>query len=307
MITETNESLEQPIVVLWPKLLFGMLVTGICALSVHVILITYLHVPYPYGSANGGFLVYLNGSLADAAVVALYSLAATKLRRLSIPLQMLIVFVLLSMLQEQLIREPLMNAIDGGDWAYEFISNVPSLLPYAILSVLVVLMTPKLTQIWQKLAAGFVFSAIIRFICKPLINLAFQPFLHSIHYLWHDSRFSLPYGWQILLPAYLTYIEPVAATFAAAFLVWGRLSARTTTRIAQFTLLLLFIKGSILDPFIYAFHAKTHLLLAFASVGQFSLEDLVLAALAGMMWQLSTTRALGAELPATNRHSRQTA
>ena len=115
MPTANDKSFEQPIAILWPKLLLGMLMTGMCALSVHVFLFTYLHNSYPYDAAHSGFLVYVNYSLQFAALVTLYSLAAAKLNRLPAPLRTLLVFVLTTMMLERLIRAPLMNAVDGGD------------------------------------------------------------------------------------------------------------------------------------------------------------------------------------------------
>ena len=112
----------------------------------------------------------------------------------------------------------------------------------------------KLVLTWQKIDCGFVLSSIDFLVCKPLAALAFQPLLRSVQYLWHDGRYSPPYDWHILLPAYATYIEPVTACFAAAFLIWNNLSLRPAMRLAQFTVLILFMRGSILRPFIYAFH-----------------------------------------------------
>ena len=39
--------------------------------------------------------------------------------------------------------------------------------------------------------------------------MAFRHILASIAYLNHEEVYKAPYGWQIEVPAYITYMEPV--------------------------------------------------------------------------------------------------
>ncbi len=53
----------------------------------------------------------------------------------------------------------------------------------------------------------------LQFLCLPLIDKAFGQILASIAYLNHDEVYKAPYGWQIEVPTYITYLKPVVACF----------------------------------------------------------------------------------------------
>ena len=112
-----------------------------------------------------------------------------------------------------------------------------------------------------------------------------QPIMNFISNLEPQGEWcALPYGANVLVPAYLTFLEPVIACFAAAALAWGKLSRSRAVRYLQFTLLILAVKNQLLTPFIYVAFAKIPALSALASEGQFALEALALAMLTCVSW-----------------------
>src|ERR1035438_4048979 len=88
-----------------------------------------------------------------------------------------------------------------------------------------------------------------------------------------------PYGWQVLIPAYLTLAELVIACMLLAVWVWPGLSTKPGIRMLQFVALVLLMKGMLLPTFVYSFYSKTRLPLAMLSQSQFFFETLALAIL----------------------------
>jgi len=92
----------------------------------------------------------------------------------------------------------------------------------------------------------------------------------------------------VLVPAYLSYAEPVIAAVILAALVWDRLSASVPLCVLQFTMIVLLVRHVLFAPVIYALYAKVPAGTALASMGQFTLEGIALAALSGLTWHFAT-------------------
>jgi len=112
-----------------------------------------------------------------------------------------------------------------------------------------------------------------------MVELFSDKMLDHFSYLSHAVVYTAPYGWNVEIPAYLTFIEPVIACFVIVYNVWNNLSSRPWIRSLQFIVLIMAIRGVLLSPFINVFYADLPPLTAIASMGQFSLEGLTLAAL----------------------------
>ena len=102
----------------------------------------------------------------------------------------------------------------------------------------------------------------------------------------HEEVYKAPYGWQVEVPAYITYVEPVAACFMIAALVWNRLANNLPMRTLQFALLVLIISTRLILPFVYIFYSQFSPSIALLSMGQFFLEALTLAILTTFTWRL---------------------
>jgi hypothetical protein len=93
---------------------------------------------------------------------------------------------------------------------------------------------------------------------------------------------------HVLIPAYLTYVEPVIAALLIAALVWDNLSSRAPLRILQFTLLLLLIRHHLFALAIYPFYTKASTTTALLSMGQFTLETITLSLMTTLTWRFAT-------------------
>lgn len=281
----------------WPLLLTGALLTGILGLSVHVVMLQLLHIPYPAGFPHTGIGAWLNTAPSVFAAILLYTLASDTFLRYSPIPRVLALFLLLTMLQEQFFRAPIMNSVVTTAWTFSFLSNIPTLLVWLLLSILIVALAPLLKNLWLKLVAAVALYALVFLVCRPAIAAAFNPILQHVSYLAHDEVYGLPYGLHVLLPAYLTYAEPVAACIVIAALLWKPLDRRLPMRLLQFTLLILAIRHVLFAPLIFPFFSRLPVPTAFLSIGQFSFEAIALAVFSALTWHLSRRSPLPDTLP----------
>lgn len=266
-----------------------MLVTLIVSLSVHVFMLQILRIPFPDFAGISLWAPWLNTALAVFALIVVCGAAQPRLARLSKGTQCIVIFLLYAMLKESF-RGILMNGVVTTGWVSSIVTGLPSLAYGFVLSSLIVFLTPVLRSLWLKVGGAAVLAGTAIFAVRPALARIFAPALKAAAHLDHPEVYSFPYGWQVLIPAYVTYAEPVIACMCVAFLVWGRLSQRSGIRILQFSLLILSIRGMLLPTFIYSFYSKEKLPTAMLSESQFLLETLALAILTAIVWQLSMTR-----------------
>ena len=160
---------------------------------------------------------------------------------------------------------------------------------------MVVVLLPNSNLLWTKVAAAVTIAGVTAYLVTPLARSVLQPALNYISDLAPQSEWcKLPYGVNVLVPAYLSFSEPVVACFLAAALAWSGFSAARTGRYLQFSLLILAVKSQLITPFVYAAFAKTSVSSALASEGQFALEALVLALVTAISWNwVRTDKASG--------------
>lgn len=282
--------------IVWPKALLGMGITCILSLSVHVVMLQVLNIPYPVGYPTTGWPIFVNLALTTLALLYFYQLTLDEFARLPIVMRWLLIFILTAMLREALFRLPIMNALATTAWIYSVVESLPRLLLLLLLSGLVVLVAPWLRQLWQMSLGAMLITGLLYFGARPLVDRAFNYWLTAIAYLNHEEVYKVPYGWQIELPAYLTYLEPVLACFVMVLLVWDQLSGSVGGKTVQFALLVLLLNRTFIHPFVYVFYSKFTPVVALLSMGQFFLEALSLALLTVLTWKLCQKRDLSANI-----------
>jgi hypothetical protein len=270
-----------------PLLILGAILTGILGLSVHVFLLQGMHIPYPAGFPHTGIGAWVNGASSVLGAVLVYSLASPGFHRRPFVVRVLALFLLLTMLQEMFFRGPIMDAVVTTAWRFSFLSNVPALLVWLVLSTVIVAIAPYLKHVALKVVASVVLYAAVFLALRPLVMRYATPILAHFSSLAHDEVWGQPYGAHVLIPAYLTFAEPVIACIVIAALLWDQLAERLPLRLLQFTLILLAVKHVLFAPIVFPFYAKMPVLTAMASMGQFTLEAIALAVLGGLTWQFS--------------------
>ena len=271
------------------RLVVGMLVALVVSLSVHVVMLQVLRIPFPEFRGVRPWAPFLNTTLAVLSVGIVYDLARPRLSRFSTVMNYGIVFVLYVMLKETF-RGILMNGVVTGDWRFDILAGLPSLVSGLVLTGLVVRMFPAVRTVGMKVAVAAVIAGTMMFAVKPLLSLAFASLLKAAAPLDHADLYAFPYGWQVLIPAYLTYAEPVIACTLMASLIWQALSPNTAIRFLQFVLLVLTIRGMLLPTFLYSFYSRVPFAPAMLSQSQFLFETIALSALIGLAWRWAATR-----------------
>jgi len=270
----------------WGMLSLGIVCTVLGGLSVHVVLQQVLHVPFPSDYPRHVWLEHVDQATIVFGLLLLLSWSTKTLGRLDFIARWLILLVLYTMLRETL-RAALMEGVVTTSYAFPLLSVIPKVMGFLVVTLLCVAAQPMVTRIWQKLVAAGVIYAIVTFALQPLINHLFQGALAHFAYLQHDEVYLAPYGAHVLVPAYLTFLEPAIACVACAALIWGGLSRKSAQTYIRFVILMLLVRRSLFPPFLYALYQPHRQAIAFVSAGQFSLETIALAVLAALTWHFS--------------------
>ena len=271
-MTEFSHSLSRQ------RVVFGMLLAGFLALSVHSFMLETLNLPYPDKFPRFGPHAFVNSACITLGLVYLHNLwfrGKTK----TWPIRFITLFITYAMLREILFRLPIMDGVCTTAWVFSVLENIWRLVNAFILCALVVLFSPRLTTLPRKILASLILAAIVSFLTEPAVDRLSSNMLDHFSSLSHADVYTVPYGWNVQIPAYLTFVEPAIACFVIIYNVWNKLSSRPWIRSLQFIVLIMAIRGVLLSPFINVFYAGRPPLTAIASTGQFSLEGLTLAAL----------------------------
>ena len=271
----------------WPILLAGAIVTTVIALSAHVIMLQGLGVPFPGRSGVPPWASFLNTALAVLALIFIYVLAQPRLTRWPVWLRCLLVAALFMTLKEGF-RGNIMNGVVTTAWTVSAARMLPPLIYSLVLGTLVVVLTSLLPRLWHRLAAAIAIAALLVFAVQPLSGLALGPLFDAISHLDHDDVYPFPYGWYVLVWAYATFLEPVAASFILAALIWPGLQGHQALRATLFALLILLVRGALLPTFLFSAFNEAGFAIGMLSESQFLLEGLLLGLLTALTWHFST-------------------
>ena len=270
----------------WKLLLPGMLGTLIIALSVHVVMLQVLDIPYPTPSGQPAAVSLAKGVLNVVALAVFFRLARESLPG-RLPFQALIVFLLDAGLRESL-RGATMEGFVTTAYAYSFVHALGRVAPLLIRDLLLVLAAGSIRR-WSLLVPVLiVIAAAMAFWLQPAIGAATGRLLAGIGLQEHEDVYLMPYGWRVLIPAYATFVEPVISCTIMSALVWPRFAGRSVTVwLLSFAVLVALIRGSLELMALDSFFVPQPLWLALLSTGQFCFETLALAALSAAVWRLA--------------------
>lgn len=260
-----------------------------CALSVHAAAVQLLHLPGSAGYPRGGLLVFLTQATMVVAALILWRLATPRIAGLPMAPRCLLLFVLLAMLFQSLIRRPLMDAVVTTAWSYSFLANLPALVPFLVIAYLVVWATPLLHRPWQMILAGVGIAALAFPVGNALAAWLSGPLLAFAADLAHPAVYAMPYGMHVLVPAYITALEPAAATVALAALVWDRLPGGMAARIARFSVLVMVLDLHLLQPLVVLATVGIDHGAVLVGIGQSWLATLVQTVLGAATWAVSVS------------------
>ena len=259
----------------------GFAITLIGSLSIHVVMLQGLGVAFPDNGVVPKWAAVVNTVLSIGALAAAFQLARPALHRSSIVAQGLAVSIVYAGLKETL-RGAVMNAVVTTAWAFNLAKALSPLVYSLSVGFSVAYLLASSLRPSRKLVGVFLLGLAAPLIIRPLVGAATDYVLQPLAGLDHAEIYTMPYGWQVLVPAYLTYIEPVAASFLLAALIWPRLGGGVAMQLAQFGLIVALIKGVVLPTLVFSLFLPMSVPQAMLSEGQFLLEALGLAFLTGL-------------------------
>jgi hypothetical protein len=273
----------------WPILIVGSIVTLMLSLSVHAVMLQVLHVPFPHNFPHIGWARVPDGILLVLGAIYLSTHLPQSIRKHSFGFRCTLLFLLLATVHENLFRGPFMEFINLSNFTlYPFIDNIPTLIPWAVIAIGV--------ESWighkRSLKVNLIFAVLLAIVAglfvKPLANYAFASVMRFTEAREGHQRYGLPYNWHILLPAYITFFEPVIAAIAIGLAVRDNLPPRPLIRFGITVSLILALKGPMFAPLVNIHYANTAALTAVLSYAQFTFETIALGLLTATTLHFAT-------------------
>ena len=277
MAARMDDQIER---VSWPLLIVGAVVTMVLSLSVHAVMLQGLHIPYPYNFPHTGWVRLPDGTLSAFGAIYLSQHLPQSIRKRSFPLRCTLLFLLLATIHEVFFRAPFMEFINLSNFTlYPFIDNIPQLIPLAGIAAGVECWTRRTRSFRANLVVAALLAAAAGLLIKPFANYAFAGVIHFTEAREGHERYGLPYDWHILLPAYLTFFEPVIAALAIGYAIRHTLPPIPLTRFVITAALIVALKGPVFAPLLNIHYANSGALTAVLSYAQFTFETMALGLL----------------------------
>jgi hypothetical protein len=269
----------------------AIVLTGMISVSTHVLILQYFQAPNinldPFINQICGYLIRF-GTVTASMFIYLYS----KEYWINIkPFNRVILFAILILaLTESFLRGPVMEVISGAPWMYEILLAIPTYTIYLGLSLIICTFVQAVSEkkqfrFFQYIVLAVLTTVLLYWGVKKIMHYSLVPLLAHVPQP-QASANQLPYGMNILIPAYVTYMEPTIATFIVFYLIKDQLSAFNTMT-----------KGFIMAGIIITIHAGVFSILQIASssgnflyrvfyYGQFLWEYLALGLLTAYSFDL---------------------
>jgi hypothetical protein len=263
----------------WLGLCLALAIAGAVSLSVHVIMLQVLGIPFPEDHAPL-WASALNLIGTTTALIALRMIARDRLGQFW--RTVLLTGLVLFMLKEGL-RGAVMNGVVTTGWSFSLAGAlIPLLLGFGI-ALFCAVLTPSSNSVGRLLFAGAA-AGVLTVGWQMAVGAGTAPLMAALAQFARPDVYHLPYPPIVLVPAYLTFIEPLIACALLAALVWDRLMGAFATRLAKFVVLVVFIKGVVLRTILFPAFMDPPFFQGMLSQSQFFFEFAALAVLTAVAW-----------------------
>lgn len=241
--------------------LTGMVIlTSIISVSAHVLILQYFKPPELLINLHSNLLNVSNYLIRFGTVIAsMFIYIYSKEYWMSLkPVTRIILFALLMMaLTESLFRGLIMGVIAGIPWMFQTLITIPSYIVYLCLSLIICTVVQAASEKKHFRFLMYTVLAVLTTILlycgiKKIVSYSLMPLLSHVPQP-QESGNQLPYGYDILIPAYITYLEPTIASFIVFYLIENKLSGFSTIT-----------KGLIMAGILFTIHAGIFSLLQIA-------------------------------------------
>jgi len=250
---------------------------AIASLSIHVIMLQVLWVPYPDTSGIGrlGLLYPLAQSLG---LVALAAAALPWLRRFHPVVRGLIVAALFGTMNG-IVRNTLM----AGFATTDFRGSLGGFVHQVLLDIIIAFIATGAVSYFRNFGIRIVVAVLMTVLTTLYLNSALGSLLAPLM-AWsaqhaHADVYKVPYGANILVPSYLLFAETVTACVVARCIIHFRYASWDAKGGLRYVSLVLLIRGTWVMMFVWG------PIIGMVSVSQFFLQDLAMASLSHLAWQ----------------------
>jgi len=242
-----------------PQIVISIILTSTIALSAHALILHYFHAPAvninPKLNEIIGFII----RFATVIGTMIIYLSSRKHWESVNPFYRVLLFAILIMaLTEQFLRSPIMEIVAGVPWEYQLLSTIPTYIGFLSLSFIIILFIPLLFKkrefIFLKYIVFAVIVTAIIFFIKKFTNYIVSPLLALAPQIDPSKLIHPPYGMDVMLPAYITFLEPTIASFIVFYLIKNKLTAFNT-----------FTKGLIMGGLIIVIHGGIYSIVQIAA------------------------------------------
>lgn len=261
------------------RLVAAASVIAAAALSIHVVMLQVIGVPYPDMAGIGSIGLVLV-VLRLIALVLLYRLALPVMGRLPF-LTRIIALALLDTAITGNMRGAVMAAVVTADPIFPSITLAAQLTESVVLATLIIGSAKAVRGPVGIVAAGFALAGVKVFAIGPVAQAA----IGRLGIPPSPELYRPPYGIYVLAWSYVSFLESVAAVLVVAALVHGRLAMRPSVALLQYTALILLLRGTLVMQLLFPWFMHSDPLRAALSTSQFFLQDIALAVMASWAWR----------------------
>ena len=268
----------------WWRLVVVILLTTLVPLSIHIFILDVLAIPHPQNEVVPAWAVFFDEVLSVGATLVFFQLTSSWFFQRSAWFRPLALAIIYAMLNEALFRNVIMDIVVSHDVIYCIAENLARPTEYLFVCILITAVAPKLKKRWTIVGAAVVIAGFDVLLIRPAIEFPFERLVASIEYLDTGNIYNPPYGWQVDVPSYLTFIEPVLACLVIAVLVLPRGRHPRRFLFLRFVVIALAMRNAILPICLFSFFQPWTLGASILSESQFTLEALALVLLSGSGW-----------------------
>lgn len=263
------------------KISIYFIAVTIFSLSIHAVMLQILKIPYPSEQTNSLLPEIINNIFMMYGIIWLEKSFRENCFKLSVITRGGIIFFLLLCINE-IFRGWFMNSFCANpnlkNWLFFAILLIPKFILFASATLFSVITNSYFQRRWVHLLAAFIFGLFISFTMPPLTSWFNSAIIGNLKNLAPTGSWcQLPYGIKILIPAYLTFIEPALAVLCCIIFVRKSLASHTLLSSLVFMLLIMALKSQLVFPFLYAIYAQETFFKALLSIGQFTIEIMFLS------------------------------
>ena len=186
-------------------------------------------------------------------------------------------------LTEQLLRTPIMSILVGVSWLHQLLLTIPVYINFMMVSLLICTLIPSILKQkkfkFLKFIVLVILGSLLIFYLKTAVQYFLSPFVNSISQ--GESHEPLLHM-NILIPAYITFLEPVIAAFIVFALIRKKISKVNILLQGLIMAGIIIIIHGGFSSFIQIIFSKGNLFYRIFYYGQFLWEYLILGTLTSL-------------------------